>query len=484
MFTRYILKESIMKKLTKIVATIGPVSDSEEMIEKLIKAGVNIFRFNFKHNSVEWHSERIERVNAVSKRLNIPVGTLIDLQGPEIRVNMPVDQVDIKAGDLLLFGEDSFKKEEVGFSITHPEIIAHLKDGQKILVDDGAFSFHVVQKDGKTYLQSETTGTFKTRKTLNIPGADFPFPVLIDRDFEGLKLAARNDIDFVALSFVRSPEDLKVVRKEMENYKVKGKMVAKIETQKAINQLDEIIDETDAVMIARGDLGIEMPIEQVPYYQKLMIKKCLEKGKYVITATQMLQSMVTNPIPWRAEVSDVANAVYDLTDGVMLSAESAAGSYPLEAVEMMSKILSFYEDKKEDKSPEQLDLKSTDTSEMICESAYDLYLDHTKSGQEIAGFLVFTQSGKTAELMSRFRARVPVFTFTLNNKVQNNLTLKYGVYPFSWDVTEAPEVTLPEIKKVYQFLVEKEYIKEGAKLIVIHGNKWGVGAGATTIRVI
>ena len=199
-----------MKKLTKIVATIGPSSDSEKTIEELIRAGVDVFRFNFKHNVIEWHNDRIGRVNRIARSIGMPVGTLIDLQGPEIRINMPFDELSLEEGELLIFGERIYEvsdKKIKGFSISHPQIISHLKNGQQILADSGSFSFTFVRKNGESFLESHTKGVLKNRKALNIPGADFPFPVLVKRDFEGLELARRNDIDYVALSFVRTEEE-------------------------------------------------------------------------------------------------------------------------------------------------------------------------------------------------------------------------------------------------------------------------------------
>lgn len=326
-----------MEKLTKIVATIGPSCDSEKQIEALINAGVNVFRFNFKHNILEWHNDRIQRVNIVSEKMGMTIGTLIDLQGPEIRINMSSDQIILRDDDLLSFGEGK------DLSISHPQIIRHLTIGQKISADSGSFSFTVEKKGNKTYLRSHSKGILKNRKALNIPGADFPFPVLVDRDFEGLKVAARNEIDFVALSFVRTADDIRIIRSKMKKYNVSAKLIAKIETEKSLKNLDEIIDISDGIMVARGDLGVELPLEEVPYYQKIIIKKSIKKGIPVITATQMLESMIEKPFPTRAEVSDIANATYDLTDAVMLSGETATGAYPIEAVKVMNKTLAFNE---------------------------------------------------------------------------------------------------------------------------------------------
>lgn len=473
-----------MNKLTKIIATIGPSSDSPEMIEALIKKGVNIFRFNFKHNTVEWHSERIVRVNDIAKKMGVRIGTLIDLQGPELRINMPSDEIEVSDGELLVFGQEAFEDGKKGFSITHPHIIEYLKEGQQILADDGAFSFHVVKKGKQTLLQSETTGVLKTRKTLNIPGADFPFPVLIDRDFEGLKLATRHEIDFIALSFVRSASDIETVSKEMKKYKVQGKIVAKIETQKALDDLDNITAATDGIMVARGDLGVEIPIEQVPYYQKKMIRDCISQGKFVITATQMLQSMIEYPYPTRAEVSDVANAIYDNTDAIMLSGETANGKYPLKAVEMMSKTAQFYEPKVETDMRDIVKYSVSDSTTMMCNSAYNLYKQHLHSKEPIAGFVVFSQSGKTAATLSAYRPNVPIFAFTPTDAICDQLTINFGVTAYEFAFDKANEVKIEEINKAVTMLRNKKLITKEGKVIVIHGDHWGRGSGATTIRVI
>lgn len=483
--TIYECYNSFMQKLTKIIATIGPSSDSPQMIAELIKAGVNVFRFNFKHSEVEWHSERIERVNKVAKKLGVHVGTLIDLQGPEIRINMPEDNIEISEGELLLFGQDVYKGKEKGFSITHPQIIEHLENDQLILVDDGHYTFRVVRKGKKTYLRSETTGVLPTRKSLNIPGADFPFPVLIDRDFEGLKLAARHAIDFIALSMVRSSKDLRIVRREATKYGVTGKLVAKIETQKALDDIEKIIEASDGIMIARGDLGVEIPIERVPFYQKMIIKNCMMQGKFVITATQMLQTMIDNPFPTRAEISDIANAIYDLTDCIMLSGETASGKYPLKAVQVMGKTATFYEPKTDDEVRNKIMFSVRDTSALICDAAFDLYRDYVKANQDVAGFMVFTQSGHTATLLSRYRPNVPIFTFSPNADVCESLSVNFAVEPVVFSFKDTAEVNQKELSRAVALLKKKGHISERrGKLIVVHGDQWGRGSGATTIRII
>jgi len=474
-----------MNKLTKIIATIGPSSDSPEMIEKLIAAGVNVFRFNFKHSEIPWHSERITLVNSIAEKMGVHIGTLIDLQGPEIRINMPSDKIEIVDGELLLFGQEVYEEKEKGISITHPQIIELLKEGQEISVDDGYFSFTIVKKDKKTYLKSHTTGTLSTRKSMNIPGADFPFPVIVDRDLDGLKIAAKHDIDFIALSMVRSAKDIRTVREEAKKHGVTGKFIAKIETQKALDDIDKIIEASDGVMIARGDLGVEIPIERVPFYQKMIIKNCMIQGKFVITATQMLQTMIDNPFPTRAEISDIANAVYDLTDSIMLSGETASGKYPLKSVQVMHKTAIFYEPKTDDDLRTNIKFSVRDTSALICDAAFDLYRDYIRANQEVDGFMVFTETGKTVTLLSRYRPKVPVFVFTQTTEVCESLSINFGVEPFVFKYKMHDEVTQHELTRAVAILKKKGLLKvRRGKLIVIHGDQWGRGSGATTIRII
>lgn len=468
-----------MEKLTKIVATIGPACESVEQIKALINAGVNVFRFNFKHNILEWHNDRIQRVNTVSAKMGMSIGTLIDLQGPEIRINMPTDQIILREDDLVSFGEGE------DLSISHPQIIHHLTIGQKISADSGSFSFTVEKKNNKTYLRSHSKGILKNRKALNIPGADFPFPVLVDRDFEGLKLAVRNEIDFVALSFVRTADDIRIIRREMKKYNVTAKLIAKIETEKSLKNLDEIIDISDGIMVARGDLGVELPLEEVPYYQKIIIKKSIKKGIPVITATQMMESMIERPFPTRAEVSDIANATYDLTDAVMLSGETAMGAYPIETVKIMSKTLAFNELKNMVDSRKRFDFQVDDQNALLCDSAYGLYLAYRGLKEHVAGFLIFTHTGKTVQLLSRYRPLVPIFAFCPTDIISDSLTLQYGVIPISFKLSlKKTEVEKKDVQKAVVYLKEKSLIKKGDVLIVLHGEYWAAKGQTSTVKIL
>jgi pyruvate kinase len=474
-----------MNKLTKIIATIGPSCDTDDRIRELVQNGVNIFRFNFKHNTVDWHAERVQRVNKIADAMNLPVGTLIDLQGPEIRLNTPDgNPMQIEAGDLLYVGDADHPDYPKRISINHQDVLRHMEKGHRIVVDDGAFTFRVEHAGDVCVLRAENGGKLGNRKSFNIPGTDYPFPVLIERDFEGLQLALDQQIDFVALSFVRTAEDLRVVRGEMEKLGLKSRLVAKIETQKALDNLDEIIAESDAVMVARGDLGVELPKEQVPYYQKIIIAKCIERGIPVITATQMIQSMIDNPFPTRAEVSDIANASYDLTDAVMLSGETASGMYPVEAVQAMAQTVIYNETKFSMDTRQKFTFHIPDIESMICNSAYSLYLQCLHREEPLAGFVIFTQTGRTARLLSRYRPTMPIFAFTPNQQVRDTLTMNYGVIPFKHKTVENQQISMEEILMEMHFLQHNNHVKTGDKVIVLHGDVWAVQGGTSSLKII
>jgi len=471
-----------MRKLTKIIATIGPACDSEAMIEKLIKAGVDVFRFNFKHATVDWHKERILKVNKVAQRLGISIGTLIDLQGPSLRVNLPYDKIEVKKGEIYPFGEKIFKENVFGIASTEPSLEKYLKDGQIFLIADGFYRFEVIKKEKEVFLKALKDGVIENRKNLNVPGVNLPFSSLIDRDFEALRLASLTEVDFVALSFVRSKKDILILRKEMEKYKLKAKVISKIETKKALENLDEIVEYSDGIMVARGDLGVEISLEDVPYWQKKIIKKSISLGKMVITATQMLESMVKNPMPTRAEISDVANAVYDGTDCLMLSAETATGVYPLEAVSLMNKIAQAVEKNLENKSRFEFK-KENDIVYSLTHAADSFALTLRSIADKFLGFLVLTETGKTAIYLSRFHPLYPIFAITPSKKTADYLTAYFGVYPYVYPLEKKGEVSIVSIYKIVDYLKEKENLKSGW-LVVLHGDYFGKEGETSTVRVV
>lgn len=474
-----------VKKHTKIIATLGPVSESEDCITKLIENGVNVFRFNLKHNTLSWHEEKIKLVKDIAKKLNAPIGILIDLQGPEIRINLPKETLSVTMGEKILLSKTETENDK-SFYISHPQALDYLEVGNNIVIDDGYFTFTVFQKTEDGFLlESHSAGTIKNRKTMNIPGTYFPLPVISQRELDAIEMGKRAKVDFVALSFVRKPHDIEELKEALSKINFETKVVAKIETKMAIEHLDEIIEISDSIMVARGDLGIEIPMEQVPHFQKQIIKKCIHKGIPVITATQMLESMIKNPHPTRAEVSDVANAVYDFTDAVMLSGETAYGAYPELSVTYMAKTIHYTESNRSEDTRLLFSFPQHTQTEMICDTAYNLYIQLAKKSMKVCGFIVFTKTGNTSRILSRYRPNVPVFAFTPQLHTVRSLTLNYGIIPIEHKaIPEGTEVAKSEVKEILAKLIEQNYVKQNEIFITIHGDKWGEENGTSTIRIV
>ncbi len=413
-------------KKTKIVATIGPASDSMSKIKEMMEAGVDVFRFNTKHSTTEWHNERIKRVQRIAKQTKKNIGIMIDLQGSEIRIETK-DGKDVTArkNDIINIGS-SFSFEGLLISIPDEDVFKKLKVGNNVLIDDGAIELKIIKKKSNIIeVKVIEGGTIKNRKSLNFPGADMKLSSLIKRDLDNLDSGAKNNVNFVALSFVSSAEDLKTLKAEMRKRKMKALTVAKIENQKSIDNIDEIIEEAEAVMIARGDMGIEIPIERLAFWQKKIIKKCRQKRKPVIVATQMLHSMINNPRPTRAEATDVANAVLDGTDAVMLSEETAMGKYPVRSVIEMSKIVEFNE---KNSSFDDIEGISFNPTEFVVGAiATELEKKNAIKELNIKGIVVFTESGYTARVISAFRPKINIAAITNDKETAEALSLSYGV---------------------------------------------------------
>jgi pyruvate kinase len=464
---------------TKIVATIGPASESEEAISALIMAGVDVFRFNMKHGNVDWHSEKMERVESISKKLGKRVAILIDLQGPEVRVDgLPKTPFQIQPGDTFWFVAPDSKR--TGVILDHPGIIRLMKVENTVYADDGFLEFKIlkVEEDGFE-VEVVEGGELKNRKTVNFPGISLDFPCLVEKDLELLSLAARHTVDYVALSFVRNADDISVLRQEMTIMKVDCAVIAKVEHPDAIQNFEEILASADGIMVARGDLGIEYPIEEVPSLQKMIVRRCLEEGKPVIVATQMLESMIVNPRPTRAEVSDVANAVYDRADAIMLSGESAVGDYPVRAVKMMANIT----DKTETSADE---LRTQDSYQHGCQgealvaAAHQLSRTYRVDGQPIKAFIVLTETGRTAQFLARLRPNLPIFALSKETKALDRLKLVWGIEPVFYDYDKDQQT---DIDAVLFQLEKNNHLHTGEKVIVIYGEKWGQAGQTSVVRV-
>lgn len=456
---------SDFQKRTKIVATIGPATETEETIQQLIEAGMNVARFNTKHGTPEWHRERVQRVRNVAKKMGKSVAVLLDLQGPEIRINLR-DGVAFQMQDgeeVKVTADTSSTDEKVIFI---PEnVVETLQVGSFVLLDDGRCEFEIVKKE-PDHLIAKALGDFQVghRKTMNTPGIVIDMPSLIDADRVQLDGAAETGVDFVGLSFVRNKEDIAILREELKKRGLENTgIVAKIENQAALDNLDEIIEVSDAVMVARGDLAVEVPFEQLTFWQKMIIVKCRLAGKPVITATQMLKSMVESPRPTRAEVSDVANAVYDSTDAVMLSEETTIGKFPVKAVETQAKIAAFNEEYEASYLDEWMD---ENDSSLVTHAAVYLLQNEENT---IDSVVCLTETGNTANLISRFRPKVTVHAITSNEQTYRKLALNYGVEPH---IVEFPNGKVEEPNSMITLLKEKNIVSVGQTVLVIYGSVW------------
>ncbi len=465
-------------KQTKIVATLGPTSEDEAIIRQLIIQGVNVFRFNTKHGTPEWHEERIKRVQKVADDLKIRIGILLDLQGPELRLETKNQEpISYKKGDLITFASDF--SDQVKIIIPHLAVFQSLQPGDLVLIDDGYVEGKIKSVNSNSFiLEMLNNGIIKHRKGINLPGKFINLPSLIETDLKQLDMAALNKVDFIALSFVRTPKDIEILRQEMKQRQLQAKIVAKIENRTALDNLEAIIQVSDAVMVARGDLGIEIPIEEIAYWQKKIIKLSRQQNKPVITATQMLESMIYNPRPTRAEATDVANAVLDGSDAVMLSAETAAGQYPVQAVTYMSKIAKYNEAKFKP-TVFEFNRSLTNLTEQITHAAFSILTHPT--GQTIDAAIIFTQTGYTARAFASYHLDLPIIAVTDSAEIAESLTLSYGIQPFVAHFSTKEPVT-PE--KVVEVLRQHHLLTSGQQVLVIHGKHWRTPGLTNSISIL
>lgn len=464
-----------MKK-TKIVCTIGPASESVETLEKLVEAGMNVARLNFSHGDFDEHLTRINRIREVSEKLGQPVGIMLDTKGPEIRTHKMKDGiVEIEKGDTVRISMTEVEGTKEKFSISYNELINDVHEGMHILLDDGLIDLQVKELDHDN--QEIVTialngGVLKNNKGVNVPGASLNLPGLTEKDRADIEFGLENGINFIAASFVRRASDVLEIKNILDEKGRKDvQIITKIENQEGIDNLDEIISVADGLMVARGDLGVEIPVEEVPIVQKEMIDKCRRLGKPVITATQMLDSMQENPRPTRAEASDVANAIFDGTDAIMLSGETAAGAYPVEAVRTMSNIAVRTEAALIGQDAYSLRaFDQSDTTEAIGQA-----VGHTAKNLDINTIVAATDSGYTARMISKYRPKADIIAMTFSQETALSLTLKWGVHPY---VTEKPDTTDDMFNTAARFVAEEGYAKEGDLIIITAGVP--VGESGTT----
>ncbi len=471
------MKEA-MKKFTKIVATIGPTSDTRSLITALLHAGVNVFRFNMKHNTIAWHEERITLVQTIADELHIPVGILIDLQGPEIRLETPEQkEIHVKKGDRYPV-TPAYMPGIQSIVVPNAPVFQVLHVGDAFLIDDGFIEATVVEVNTDGFIiEMKEDAVIKHRKGVNLPGKHIALPSLISDDLAKLDMAVKHNVDFVALSFTRTKEDVEILREEMKKRHVDAMIIAKIESQPALDHLVDIITAADGIMIARGDLGIETPIERLAYEQKHMILECRRQRKPVIVATQMLQSMCDNPRPTRAEATDVANAVYDFTDATMLSQESASGQFPEKSVATMARILAWNE---KHTVPSWVNPTEERTTDTIVHAILPIVTDTKKDA--VKAIIVLTETGYTARCVSSCHPGVPIFAVSDNEKTIEMLTLSYGVKPIFMRFPSDGMITTTH--DVIKELKTKQLIAAGDKIIFIHGSTWRKSGMTNTVSIM
>ena len=412
-------------KKTKIVCTLGPASENEETLRELIKNGLNVCRLNFSHGSHEEHKGRMDLVKKLREELNMPTAILLDTKGPEIRTGkFDVPEVLLEEGQTFTITMKDVMGDKERCTVSYKGLANDVKPGDTILIDDGLVGLTVKEVNNDDIVcEVQNSGIVKNHKGVNVPGVKVNLPAITEKDRSDIEFGIEQGIDFIAASFVRKVSDVLAIREILEENNADHiKIISKIENQEGVENLDEIIEVSDGIMVARGDLGVEIPTEEIPVVQKLMIKKCNEAGKPVITATQMLDSMIRNPRPTRAEVTDVANAIYDGTDAIMLSGETAAGKYPVEAVKTMATIAKRAEETMRNRRDKINKSKNvTDAiSYATCTTAMDL---------EAKAILSSTASGHTARMVSKFRPDCPIVATTSNESVRRQLALTWGVLP-------------------------------------------------------
>jgi pyruvate kinase len=467
----------VPEHLTKIVATIGPASRNPDVFRRMVQAGMNVARLNFSHGSYEDHAKTVALVRAVSEELDTSITILQDLQGPKIRVGeLPPEGIDLVEGDpLILVPIDEFNHQPNTIPIDYSLIAEEAKPGTQILLADGVFELKVSAIEGNA-VQSEVIkgGILTSHKGINFPSLDLRLPSMTEKDKQDLEFGLAQGVDWVSLSFVRKAADVYYLREFIDQQgKPDTPIIAKLEKPQAIVNLEEILKVVNGIMVARGDLGVEMPPEKVPIIQKRVIRRCNQLGIPVITATQMLESMIQNPRPTRAEASDVANAIIDGTDAVMLSGESAVGAYPVQAVEIMSRIA--YEVEKEAEFA-NFPAAQTDETHAISEA-----LNAINAVLGLHCIVAFTATGYSAILASKERPKVPVIALTLDAQVYHRLNLVWGVKPLLIDqeMNTFEEVT----HQTETLLLERKLAARGDRILIVGGIPMGISRGTNFLKI-
>ncbi len=464
---------------TKIVCTIGPASENRETLRQMILAGMNVARLNFSHGSHEEHIKRVVLLKELRKEMNVPLAIMLDTRGPEIRIGRFKDgSVTLKDGETFTLTTRACEGDERNVNINHEKLPQYVKPGDVIMLDDGLIGLTVQRVDGEDIAcRVESGGPLSNNKSVNLPGIDIDMPYLSEQDRADILFAVENELDYIALSFVRTAQDVIDVKRLLARYGDSGiDLIAKIENRSGIAHIDEIIRLSSGIMVARGDMGVEIPFEELPHLQKQLITKCYRAGKRVITATQMLESMIRNPRPTRAEITDIANAIYDGTSALMLSGETANGRYPVETIRTMAKIAERTEEfinYKElfNSAQPQLDKSVINAiSHATCTTAHDL---------GAAAIVSVTRTGSTARMVSRFRPATPIVAITPNPRTFRQLALSWGVTPLMNDYkASSRELFMDAARKV-----QEAGLASDGDIIVITGSSDRVGEITNTLQI-
>ena len=470
-----------MERKTKIICTIGPASESEEVLAAMMDAGMDVARLNFSHGTYEDHTKKIELIRRLRTEKKRPVALLLDTKGPEVRLGtFKNGKTELKTGEIFTLCQYETEGDEKHVSVTYTDLWRDISDGTRILIDDGNLELSVVRFDDREIVcRVLHGGMVSNRKGVNVPGVQLSMPFLSDKDRSDIKFGVDNDFDFIAASFTQCADDILSIRRELEKYGcVKDiRIIAKIENAAGVENMDEILTAADGIMVARGDMGVEIPMEEIPVIQKKLISKCYNSGKQVITATQMLESMTHNPRPTRAEITDVANAIYDGTSAIMLSGETAAGQYPVEAVATMAKIARRtesdidYRKQFTERKPEGFTDVTSAISHATCTTAHDL---------KAAAIITVTKSGSTARMISKYRPDTPIIGCATTEKVCRHMNLSWGITPLLIDEMDNTD-------DLFHHAVEKAFacglVQYGDLVVITAGIPIGIPGTTNMLKV-
>lgn len=468
-----------MKK-TKIICTVGPASNNAEVLEKMILAGMNIARLNFSHGTTDEHRDNFNLIKAVSAKTGMHIAILMDTQGPEIRTGRFIDQeIFLVEGQRYTLTSRDIIGDATISNISYKELSLYVKPGDRILIDDGLIELTVIEVLGEDISCIVlNSGILKNNKGINVPGVKTSLPDVSEKDYADILFGIENDVDFIAASFIRNAYNIDEIRKILkENHGSHIRIIAKIETMEGVDNIDEIIVAADGIMVARGDLGVEIPMEEVPLMQKKIIKKCNFAGKPVITATQMLDSMMRNPRPTRAEVADVANAIFDGTDGIMLSGETASGRYPVESVQRMYAIALAAED---DMDYEALLMEKNRIKDTSITDAIGYATCTSATGLAATAILTPTTSGHTPMVVSKFRPKTPIIATTTTERTARRLAIAWGVYPI---VIKQYGDAKEQLDHSVTAALEAGFIKDKDLVVITAGAPMGIEGNTNMLRV-